>query len=615
MLDEINIDSSEITEGLVTSTSTNEDDYDDADEFIANRSQSDQSLPRADRPQEEDAIHVPKIENPTVITTNTDDDVDSSIPKGSKEHTPEESHLTVTPPQSVQQLHTPEQAFEFESPMSHQPFQAPTSANSGSSSSGGNRRSIFSDYAPSIHEVHQLDQVAYVVDSNEVSEAQDGQFEGDAKESHPFISRKPSVVRITKRPAINIEGEEKGATGVVPNENKSNEIVSQERFKISTPSAFQSEPGHQKTKSLGSNLSSNTVTSSSSKNQSTSGKDLLQEDNESHAAHSSISQEKSASSTSSKLKTVRLTRNQSLKSTDSFSFDEGEQLITRHTNSTAGKIPDLAKEVSYEDLPIPSRSPNRPISGINFTDDPLSDNNKIELLKIGGHTKSTSLDMGSLKPTVAIDELIHSIDDEITSNQGGDDVDDNTKEGTISEEQEQEHSIAEAINEQIGPVPIHQRNASGQSVNPRPLPPPPVPQHTIIPSGSSRGVQEDVENDDGFVTEEEEEEEANKEKDTSREKAAPKRKSRHSKRKSLPSSNFNKGQFDHDTLVQLLQITNGTIIGQEFQSLGLQTAEKQLLERLVDSLSRLTADMIVDQDRHDESVKRLSKAIKALEGF
>ncbi|QHS76054.1 Nba1p [Saccharomyces paradoxus] len=73
--------------------------------------------------------------------------------------------------------------------------------------------------------------------------------------------------------------------------------------------------------------------------------------------------------------------------------------------------------------------------------------------------------------------------------------------------------------------------------------------------------------------------------------------------------------FDIDTLNQLLSVTKGTLIGSEFAQLGMKIEEKRALERLVDSLSRLTADMVLDPDRYEEGLKRLDKATKALEGF
>lgn len=57
------------------------------------------------------------------------------------------------------------------------------------------------------------------------------------------------------------------------------------------------------------------------------------------------------------------------------------------------------------------------------------------------------------------------------------------------------------------------------------------------------------------------------------------------------------------------------MIGQEFSDLQIPDEEKRLLERIVDALSRLTADMIADPKRYDEGIGRLSNALRALEGF
>jgi hypothetical protein len=135
------------------------------------------------------------------------------------------------------------------------------------------------------------------------------------------------------------------------------------------------------------------------------------------------------------------------------------------------------------------------------------------------------------------------------------------------------------------------RDVSNSSKGARPLPPPPLPKHR-----DSRH-----QTDDGFITEDED----------SEQKLRAKSKKAQKKKKKISTIK----KFNQDTLLQMLQLTEGTIIGQEFQNIGLEPTDKQLLERLVDSLSRLTADMIVDPERHDESVKRLNKAIRALEGF
>lgn len=75
------------------------------------------------------------------------------------------------------------------------------------------------------------------------------------------------------------------------------------------------------------------------------------------------------------------------------------------------------------------------------------------------------------------------------------------------------------------------------------------------------------------------------------------------------------GPFDRESIARLLEATEGTVIGQEFQDLELPSDEKRLLERIVDSLSRLTADMIADPSRHNEGIRRLGNALRALEGF
>ena len=80
-------------------------------------------------------------------------------------------------------------------------------------------------------------------------------------------------------------------------------------------------------------------------------------------------------------------------------------------------------------------------------------------------------------------------------------------------------------------------------------------------------------------------------------------------------NSVNRQQFNAHTISQLLSITNGTLIGSEFQDLPIPIEEKRALERLVDSLSRLTADMVLDPERYEQGLIRLKKAIRALEGF
>ena len=73
--------------------------------------------------------------------------------------------------------------------------------------------------------------------------------------------------------------------------------------------------------------------------------------------------------------------------------------------------------------------------------------------------------------------------------------------------------------------------------------------------------------------------------------------------------------FSYKTLVSLLESMNGTIIGEEFSSLNIPIREKQLIEKIIDSLSRLSSDMILDQERYDIGLQRLEKALRVLEGF
>lgn len=53
----------------------------------------------------------------------------------------------------------------------------------------------------------------------------------------------------------------------------------------------------------------------------------------------------------------------------------------------------------------------------------------------------------------------------------------------------------------------------------------------------------------------------------------------------------------------------------DFENLGMQDEEKKYLQLLVNNLSKLTADMILDQSKYEEGLRRLKKAALALEGF
>lgn len=98
----------------------------------------------------------------------------------------------------------------------------------------------------------------------------------------------------------------------------------------------------------------------------------------------------------------------------------------------------------------------------------------------------------------------------------------------------------------------------------------------------------------------------------------PKRKS--TKRKSRRnvrsgSSGMQLKPFSYNTLINLLESINGTVIGEEFELLNIPIKEKQLIEKIVDSLSRLTSDMILDEHRYEVGLERLEKAHRVLEGF
>lgn len=92
-----------------------------------------------------------------------------------------------------------------------------------------------------------------------------------------------------------------------------------------------------------------------------------------------------------------------------------------------------------------------------------------------------------------------------------------------------------------------------------------------------------------------------------------KRKSRKSVRSGSRGTHLK--PFSYNTLVHLLESINGAVIGEEFETLNIPIKEKQLIEKIVDSLSRLTSDMLLDELRCEVGLERLEKAHKALEGF
>lgn len=96
----------------------------------------------------------------------------------------------------------------------------------------------------------------------------------------------------------------------------------------------------------------------------------------------------------------------------------------------------------------------------------------------------------------------------------------------------------------------------------------------------------------------------------------PKRKSTKRKsRKHIRNSSSGTKPFSYNTLINLLESINGAVIGEEFETLSIPIKEKQMIEKIVDSLSRLTSDMILDEQRYEVGLQRLEKAHRVLEGF
>lgn len=106
--------------------------------------------------------------------------------------------------------------------------------------------------------------------------------------------------------------------------------------------------------------------------------------------------------------------------------------------------------------------------------------------------------------------------------------------------------------------------------------------------------------------------------------ATPPRPANRDKKKATPkktpkktSSNKTKKKRSRNlnTLSQLTESSKNSETGQEFAQFGMQKEEQVALDKLVESLSKLTADMMLDPDRFEEGLKRLKRATKALEGF
>lgn len=74
-------------------------------------------------------------------------------------------------------------------------------------------------------------------------------------------------------------------------------------------------------------------------------------------------------------------------------------------------------------------------------------------------------------------------------------------------------------------------------------------------------------------------------------------------------------QRNINTLSQLISIANTSTVGVEFDRLAIPNEERILLEQLIDTLSRLAADIFLDPSRRTEILKRLDSTTRVLEGF
>ncbi|ANZ76858.1 BA75_03494T0 [Komagataella pastoris] len=93
------------------------------------------------------------------------------------------------------------------------------------------------------------------------------------------------------------------------------------------------------------------------------------------------------------------------------------------------------------------------------------------------------------------------------------------------------------------------------------------------------------------------------------------KKTKRKHRKSVSSSSDKKRPFSMQTLAKFLSSTDGIIIGNEFEGIGLDHKQRLLLEKAVDSLSRLSVGMVIDPEKQSIGTHRLERAINALDGF
>ncbi|KAG7811992.1 hypothetical protein KL921_002258 [Ogataea angusta] len=96
-------------------------------------------------------------------------------------------------------------------------------------------------------------------------------------------------------------------------------------------------------------------------------------------------------------------------------------------------------------------------------------------------------------------------------------------------------------------------------------------------------------------------------------KPVPQASTKMKKRAKRPKSRIK--SFSYDTLARLLNATDGIVIGQEFADLDIPADEKYLIEQVVDSLSRLTANMMLNPNHYKQGCERLERVLGALEGF
>ena len=73
--------------------------------------------------------------------------------------------------------------------------------------------------------------------------------------------------------------------------------------------------------------------------------------------------------------------------------------------------------------------------------------------------------------------------------------------------------------------------------------------------------------------------------------------------------------FNVESLAELLKLTENSMMGSEFSNQGMQDEERRSIQRLIDALSRLTTDIVIDPELYEEGIERLKGATRALEGF